>query len=158
MLENIEYSLIKSQNLPIISDLIFGKIFDYKYYKQSSLKHNVIKLQIDVEDNINGAIYFISQDLNKNEKLCEEKFSDYKNLEKELNFLYNYPIIKEDLDHFKWDIESIPKYPAGYIYFFKLIIKEDLIIDFNLLSAKTKLYHKLNKKMHSKDKQLRRKI
>lgn len=158
MLENSEYSLIKSPNLPIISDLIFGKIFDYKYYQQASLKYNIIKLEIHVEDNINGSIYFTSQYLNKNEKLCEENFSDYKNLEKELNFLYDYPIVKEDLEHFKWDIQSVPKYPAGYIHFFKLVIKEDLIIDFNLLSAKTKLYHKLNKKMHSKDKQLRSKI
>jgi hypothetical protein len=135
-----------------------GKIFEYKYLQSTELKNRIIKFHIEVLTDIFGDVSFVSSDLNKNEKLLDKSFTNHEKLIQELKIFQDNPILNEEFKEFKWNIQTYPKYRNGYEYMVRMVIKEELEIDFELMSSKMKLHNELNKKITPKYIQKRKKI
>lgn len=142
MLKEIKYKEIRNSKYPTLSDLIFGKFFDYKYAQETRIQDLTIQFHIEIYKNIQGYVNYISPELNKNEKFLNEDFNNYKDLEEELEKLQENSFIKEDYESHTWIICAGRRYPEGYDYFIKVILKKEIEIEASLVSLKVKLHKK----------------
>lgn len=153
----VENKTIIHKDIPLLSELIFGKICDYMYVQKTNMKGEKVDCAIEIKSNIQESL-FTSPELNKKELLFENNYKKFEALEKELLFLKDYSQISIESENCKFKIQILPVYPDGYAYVFRMRIKENLELDMRFLSSKSKLHNKLQTKMITKSTEKRVKI
>lgn len=147
-MDEIEFLPLEHKKIPIFTKIILGKLFDYKYVKKQNLKSIIFKFTIEIKDELKDTV--ILSYLRK-EKLFDNNFNLYEELEKELKFISKKEKIEEDLEDFKWNVEYYPMYPNGSMYLVRLILKKELKLDISLLSQKNQFNNYLNNKLSNKN-------
>lgn len=156
MKNEVDYFFIRNKKLPIFSDLIFGKLFDYKYLNSTSLKDIIIKFELKIPINKDERTIYIFNDLNKNEDVYHFSFVKKMSLKEELTLIKENTIFSENFSEYKWSIQNSPVSQNYNSYFCRLFLKKDVKIDMSLMSEKLKLHNDLLVRLNKNSKKNKR--